>query len=95
MRRLLRPLPFIEKPIKPLTMYCDNKSAMFTAKNKRYTGKSKHIAVKYNHIRRLVKKGKLVLEYLPTQVMLADPLTKPLSGERIWKTSREMGLLPA
>lgn len=65
-RRFLRHLPFIERLLQPITTYCDNKSAIFTAKNKRYTSKSKHIAMKYNHIRRLAKKGRIVLEYLLT-----------------------------
>lgn len=66
MRRFLRYLLFIEKQIQPITTYYDNRLAIFTVENKRYTGKSKHISMKYNHIRLLVKKGEIVLEHLPT-----------------------------
>ena len=38
-----------------------------------------------------MKKGKVALEYLPTDQMRTDPLTKPLSGEKINKTIRDMG----
>lgn len=65
-RRFLRYLPFIEKPIQPITTYYDNRLTIFTVENKRYTGKSKRISMKYNHIRQLVRKGKIVLEHLLT-----------------------------
>lgn len=50
MRRFLRHIPFLDKKVQPITMYCDNKAAIQTAKNKRFTGKSKHITLIYNHI---------------------------------------------
>ncbi|KAF2290987.1 hypothetical protein GH714_017912 [Hevea brasiliensis] len=55
---------------------------------------SKHIAMRYNHVRSLVKKGKVSIEYLLTDQMVADPLTKPLSGEKIKKVMGNMGLSP-
>ena len=93
-RNFMRCIPFIDMPKAPITLYCDNQAAIHNTKNKRISSNSKHIAMRYNHIRRLVKKGKVALEYLPTDQMRADPLTKPLSGEKINKTMRDMGLLP-
>ena len=84
----------VDIPKAPITLYCDNQAAIYNTKNMRISSNSKHIAMRYNHIRRLVKKGKVALEYLSTDQMRADPLTKPLSGEKINKTMRDMGLLP-
>ena len=50
--------------------------------------------MRYNHVGSVVKKGKVNLEYLPNNNMLADLLTKPLSGEQITKTMRTMGVRP-
>ena len=79
---------------KPITLHCDNQAAIQNTKNKRITESNKHIAMRYKFDRRLVKKGKIVLQFLPTKQMLADPLTKPLSGDKITKTMRGIGLLP-
>ena len=94
MKNFMRCIPFISVPKAPITLYCDNQAAIHNTKNERISSNSKHIAMRYNHIRQLVKKGKIALEYLPTDQMRADPLTKPLSGEKINKTMRDMGLLP-
>lgn len=92
-RRFLRTIPFIDTKKGPITLYCDNQAAIYNAKNERISKHSKHIAMRYNDIRSLIKKGKVMLEYLPTNQMLADPLTKPLSGDKIKKVMRDMGLL--
>lgn len=93
-RRFIRSIPFIEITKGPITLYCDNQAAIYNTKNKRMSQNSKHIAMRYNHVRSVVKKGKVTIEYLPTDQMLADPLTKPLSGEKIKKIMGVMGLLP-
>ena len=41
-----------------------------------------------------MKKENVVLQYLPMKQMLIDPLTKPLSSNKIIKTVRGIGLLP-
>ena len=43
---------------------------------------SKHIDIKYHHIRDEVKCGEVKLEYCEETVMLADIMTKGLHGER-------------
>jgi hypothetical protein len=93
-RRFLRTIPFIDPKKGATTLYCDNQAAIFNANNERISNHSKHIAMRYNHVRDLIKRGKIALEYLPTKQMLADPLTKSLSGDKITKVMRDMGLLP-
>ena len=70
-----------------------NQAVIHNTKNKMISSNSKYIAMRYNHIRRLVKKDKVAPEYLPTDQMCADLLTKPLSDEKINKTIRNMRLL--
>ena len=45
-------------------------------------GRAKHIDIKYHHIRDEVKRGEVKLEYCETSAMLADIMTKGLSGPR-------------
>lgn len=94
MRRFLRCIPFVDVPIGPITLYCDNQAAIHFTKTKRLSSNSRHISMKYNYVRRAVKKERIVVEYMPTDQMLADPLTKPLPGDRISNVMRGMGLLP-
>ena len=41
-------------------------------------GRTKNIALCYNMIRECVKRNNIKVEYLPTDQMIADTLTKPL-----------------
>ena len=41
-------------------------------------GRSKHIDIKYHFIRNEIKKGIIKVEYLQSNKMVADILTKPL-----------------
>ena len=93
-KRFMRCIPFIEVSKGPITLYWINQTVIHNTKNKRMSGNSKHIMMRYNHVRNLVKKGKVFVGYLPTNQMLADHLTKPLSGEKILKAMRNMGLSP-
>lgn len=94
MRRFLRHTSLMGGLIMPITMYYGNKIAIHLAKNKRFINKFKHILRKYYYIWKLVRRDKVMLEYLPTDKMLADSLTKAILEEKIRKILREMGLLP-
>jgi len=60
-------------------IYNDNQGAEKLAHNPVYHGRSKHIDIRYNYIREVLQKQPVKLEYLPTELMLADILTKGLS----------------
>ncbi len=57
-----------------------------------YHSRTKHIDVKYNFIKELVFQRKLVPQYIPTNEMIADVLTKPLPKQRYRKCSESMGI---
>lgn len=43
--------------------------------------KSKHVQVRYDFLKEQVREGKKIFRYLPTDLQLADVMTKPLVGE--------------
>jgi hypothetical protein len=63
-------------------LYEDNKSCIQFTKNNSVHKRSKHIDQRYHYIRELVLENKIKLEYIPTELNIADMFTKPLSSER-------------
>jgi hypothetical protein len=71
--------------------YQDNKSTMTLATNGAGAFKrNKHILNRYFWVHRLIDTDVLRLAYLPTELMLADLLTKPLTGERFLSLRKEL-----
>jgi hypothetical protein len=62
-------------------LYEDNQSGIALCKNTMTTGRNKHIDVKM-HCREKQESGEIVVKYCPTEVMLADALTKPLAADK-------------
>jgi hypothetical protein len=66
---------------KPITMLQDNKSAIhMTTMGTGTFKRSKHIKVRYFWLKDLVDTGTLLLKYISTLDMVADILSKPLTG---------------
>jgi len=63
-----------------LLIFEDNQSCMKMTKNPVNHGRTKHIDIRYHFLRDLVKKGQVKIAYKETKEMLADILTKGLSG---------------
>jgi hypothetical protein len=47
--------------------------------------RTRHLSIKYHFVADLVKRKEVIIEYCPTDDMIADALTKPLVGERFGK----------
>jgi hypothetical protein len=71
----------------------DNESAIHLAHNPRIHERSKHIDIAYHHVRDLMLKKRILLNYTSTQSMLADGLTKPLAGQLFTTFFDKLGLL--
>nr|CAN78435.1 hypothetical protein VITISV_006572 [Vitis vinifera] len=69
-------LRVVDSISRPLTIYCDNSSAIFMAKNNKSSSRNKHIDIKYLALRERVKEKTMVIEHVSTELMIADPLTK-------------------
>jgi hypothetical protein len=70
-------------------LFQDNQSTIALA-NKGFStsDKTRHIAIRYFFVKDRVDSGEIVLEYLPTERMTADVLTKPLQGT-LFRTMRK------
>jgi hypothetical protein len=79
-RNLLGEIGF--KPTTPSIIYQDNQSVIKMAEKGGGSFKrTKHIAKKYFYVHELIDNKDVSLKYLPTAIMIADLLTKPLSGK--------------
>lgn len=77
---------------KPIRLMEDNQSAIAIAKNPVYHSRTKHIDVRYHYTRETIKEGTIDLSYCPSNEMVADILTKPLSKEILEKLRSALGL---
>ena len=59
-----------------------------------FNGKNKHIRLRHEVVKQLLKDGIISIDYVKSEVNLADPLTKPLRIKLILETSSRMGLKP-
>ena len=63
---------------KDVSVLSDNQSAIQLVKNPVYHSRSKHIDIKYHHIRDLYKSNCITLDYCSTTLNVADILTRNL-----------------
>ena len=75
-RNFLGELGFVQKD--PTILFEDNKSAISLIENIGNGFKTKHIELRYNFIREQVAKNIIRMQYLPTDEMTSDILTKPV-----------------
>jgi len=68
---------------KPMKIFTDNMASKTTIENGQINSKLKHINLKYYFIKDYVKKNIINLEYISTDKMLADVLTKCVNGPKI------------
>src|SRR6187551_259815 len=78
-KRLLNHMGFEKYAVGPINIYCDNQSAIELSKNAVFHKRSKHIDISFHYTRELVENGEIVVEYLQTDYMPADILTKSLT----------------
>ena len=79
---------------RPLKIYCDNNSAVFYSNNNRSTTKSKFIDIKFLVVKERVQNRQIFIEYIGTDSMLADPLTKGLVPRVFHEYTVHMGVVP-
>ena len=76
----------------PVLLRGDNQSALTLAKDAHIQERSKHIDVAYHHIRDLHRKNQIKVEFVPSQEMIADGLTKPLQKQNFKRFLSQLGL---
>ena len=78
LRTFISGLEVVSSISKPLKLYCDNSVAVFFSKNDRYSRGAKHMELKYLVVKDEIREHPLSIEFIGTQLMIADPLTKAL-----------------
>lgn len=69
----------------PITIYEDNQSCIKLSGSEKVNNRSKHIDVKIYTVKDYVSSGVIEVEYCPTDDMVADIFTKPLSKIKFQK----------
>ena len=63
----------------PIVIYCDNQSCIKLSENPIFHDRSKHIDIRYHHLRDFVSRRIMLLQYISIEEQDADILTKALS----------------
>ena len=94
LRQFAEDVPKWPKPVTAISIHRDSQSAIGRAQSTMYNGKSRHIRRRHNTIRQLLSTGVITIDYVKSKDNIADPLTKGLSRDLVYKSSKEMGLNP-
>jgi transposase InsO family protein len=65
-----------------VVIHCDNQGAIALAKNDQFHARTKHIDIREKWVREAVAVKQVKLEYISTELQLADGLTKPLARDK-------------
>ena len=64
--------------VDPIHLYCDNNGAIVQANEPRSHQRSKHVLKRYHLIRKIIARHDVIIEKVPTNHNIIDPLTKTL-----------------
>jgi hypothetical protein len=83
----------LQRSIKgPTSVYADNTSAIALAQNQVQHARTRHIDFQYHYTREKVSDGTVIIDYIPTQDMIADGLTKPLGPTKFTRFKQQLGM---
>uniref|UniRef100_A0AAV1TQ25 Polyprotein n=1 Tax=Peronospora matthiolae TaxID=2874970 RepID=A0AAV1TQ25_9STRA len=74
-----------ESPALPMKMLIDNQAAIRQIEGEASSTKAKHIDVRVKHLCDYARRGIVVPQYVPSNLMLADVLTKALNAVKTVK----------
>ena len=80
--------------LQPVTLFCDNQSAIHVAHNPIQHERTKHIATDCHFTCEKVLEGLLHLAYIPTNEQLADLFTKSLPSTQLLPLLYKLGVYP-
>ena len=66
-------------------MLCDFQAVILIAKNRAFNGENRHIRLRHEVVKQLLKDGIISIDYVKSEVNLAYPLIKPLEENLFWK----------
>lgn len=71
-----------ERKLSPVVIHCDNQSAIDLTDVEAFRPRTKHIDIRFHHTREKIECGIIDLKFIPTEKMVADSLTKPVSSQK-------------
>ena len=77
----------------PTLVHADNTRAITLAQNPTQSVRSRHIDFQYHFTREKVADGTITIEYVPTDDMIADGLTKPLAPPKFSRFRQQLGMV--
>jgi hypothetical protein len=77
----------------PITIHCDNTSAISVPKNPVLHSKIKHIPIKYHFLREKVTNRVVQLNYIPSTEHIVDFFTKPLATTPFGYLRQKLGVI--
>jgi len=80
LRGLLTELGFDKSALEPLLILEDNQSTIHLATNHANSNRTKHVDVRNHYCRQEHNSGHVNIQYVPTDLQVADGLTKPLKS---------------
>ncbi|GKB84998.1 retrovirus-related pol polyprotein from transposon TNT 1-94 [Tanacetum coccineum] len=78
LRNFISGLGVVDTVSKPLKIYCDNAATIFFSKNDKYSKSAKHMDIMFFIMKDEIRKQRVYLEHISTDLMIANPLTKGL-----------------
>ena len=82
LRDFLLEISLISKNVSSISIICSDI----------YNGKSRHISLRHDYVRKLIKDGVISLTFMKSNENFDDPFTKPLTRDLVKSTSKELGL---
>ena len=76
----------VDRPQDPMPLHSDSQSAIALTCNKQFHARTKHINIRFHFIRYIIEAGKIIIDYCPTEDMVADTLTVQSSPKRKGQT---------
>ena len=92
LRRLISGLEIVPNSESATVMHVDNQAAIALANNTAVNRRNKHIDVRYHYTRQAVHDNVIELQYCPTNLMIADMLTKPLGRVKLEGFVKDCGI---
>jgi len=77
----------------PTTLFCDNQGMIRLSKDATFHRRTKHIDVHFHFIRQTITSGHIMMQYCPTDDMIADIFTKSLGRVKYEKFRTLLGVI--
>ena len=88
-------MPLVNKELNVIPIHCDCKAVIDVVKQSHTNKKmNRHIRVRYKSVKSLLSNAVITLEFIKSELNIADQLTKGLSRKVVLELSRGMGLSP-